>query len=424
MFDGSLRTEWGDHVANAPTKSVTWHADANNSVAQQADALATNRKLLRELWTIALINAGCTVRYSCDSVTAGTPGDGVNRWDADTDLVYSDFAAHSWMVLRLPTGLNSCEILINLESSATGSGFSIYMSAVGFTGGAVDARPTASDEWEITVGTSTGLETSNGSYVWHIVWSEDGTSIRLFVWRTTTLPIVMLFERVQQSPVAWAIPIASVYRFVTGGGAATYTNWIGSTSLRGRHAGAQYDMQLNSYTARDGANLDGKIPLYPVHVRNTTNGDLGVLRDFYIAASSIADKTTFPSGSTRQWMTFEDFVIPWDGTDLSGSSSNAKLVNEEYSTLVSITSNSGITRWTPIVIRTQIPSGLAMYVILKIGNNRFEIYDIDDEWLAMFADRSSIAVDGADTVITVLPNGGWWSDEFEISVILGREVVQ
>lgn len=93
-----------------------------------------------------------TPDYSCDGVTAGTPGDGVDRWGAAgafdaTKLIRSSGAvAHSWMVLKSPIGLGPFYMLLDWSASVDYQ-MIITFSKNAFTGGTTTAAPTATNSW-------------------------------------------------------------------------------------------------------------------------------------------------------------------------------------------------------------------------------------------------------------------------------------
>jgi hypothetical protein len=91
--------------------------------------------------------------YSCDSVTAGTPNDGVDRWGAafDASKIVRGVAgaAHSWYVLKSPlmNGFNFY-LLITFDSTSDPSA-SLFMAKTSFTGGTATANPTSTDSWAL-----------------------------------------------------------------------------------------------------------------------------------------------------------------------------------------------------------------------------------------------------------------------------------
>lgn len=99
-----------------------------------------------------------TVQYSCDGVTAGTAGDGVDRWGGATfnpdKIVQGDGSnPRSWFVLKSPVDLTDTgayAYMLMVWERPDGADYYqpvIYFSKSAFTGGSVTARPTAPDEW-------------------------------------------------------------------------------------------------------------------------------------------------------------------------------------------------------------------------------------------------------------------------------------
>ncbi len=182
-----------------PSLTKTWQFVPNYAIAATGTALGTNRTILKTIkdflttdaaeWVdnanIATTAANLwTVRYSCDSVVAGSAGDGVDRWDAITDLVWANAAsAHSWIVLRNTAIGSTAELLISCEgSSGSGHVLTIAISpSAGFTGGTTTARPTATDE-AVTLNNAAwgGVGTSDTSVKVHVVKSTDGECWRVF----------------------------------------------------------------------------------------------------------------------------------------------------------------------------------------------------------------------------------------------------
>jgi hypothetical protein len=186
-----------------PTLLKTWRFNVNKIQASAAN-LDWHRQMMRAIKD-ALIGDGAwgteptsiwTVDYSCDSVTAGTPGDAVDRWDADTDLVWDrELDPHSWIVFN--TGINggAAQLCINLDNNASSSVNSqcesievVFSWGGNFTGGSTTARPTATDEsdqlTQIVVGDWAGGQTGTcAATSWHMLMSDDGEEMRLFMLR-------------------------------------------------------------------------------------------------------------------------------------------------------------------------------------------------------------------------------------------------
>jgi hypothetical protein len=81
---------------------MAWdYTKINQETPQQPTILGLNRRTLRLLKESIKTVPGVTVRYSCDGLTAGVSGDGVDRLTTDVDLQYGNGATpRSWIVLR------------------------------------------------------------------------------------------------------------------------------------------------------------------------------------------------------------------------------------------------------------------------------------------------------------------------------------
>ena len=105
--------------ATTPHHSHRWQFDLGNTVAYGGTAIATNRALLRALVNGLLAIPGVSVYRSCDAASAGADGDGVNRWDSDTDLVVEELHAGEHLVERGPRGPGVAAV-VALEEPAAG----------------------------------------------------------------------------------------------------------------------------------------------------------------------------------------------------------------------------------------------------------------------------------------------------------------
>lgn len=125
----------------------TWTTSLNN-VATTASLNAQAQQIIRAMKDNYKA-AGWTVDYSCDSVTAGTPADGVDRWDSDTDLVWAaGGVAHSWMVLKSPTNYpgtgKTIYLLIACSTGASSQHLvNVTIGSATFTSGSTTTDPTA-----------------------------------------------------------------------------------------------------------------------------------------------------------------------------------------------------------------------------------------------------------------------------------------
>lgn len=104
--------------------------------------------------------------------------------------------------------------------------------------------------------------------------------------------------------------------------------------------------------------------------------------------------------------------------------------------IVSITGDPS-TRFTPVVARMQVASGAYPWIIYSGGDSQFDERLIfwptrpeqanqsgDQRWTPQYRDRSSLVVDGDELVATILPNSGWWRDNFNLLFIAGVEMIE
>ena len=258
-----------------PTIEKTWQFNVNRNVGALSSNTQVNKQLLLDMknmliatsslgtWTNA---AGATitptnpwtVRYSCNGTTAGTAGDGVDRWQSLSDMNPGQMtgvnsltsAARSWIVLKNTTldGGGNFQVLFDwLSDTNLGSTFwgdygscVMYVSrTAGFTGGTTTSRPTATDEVFLGSGfTATTLVNTNfanygsycpifgdfgsiqsnqiglfnGGYTLHCLTANDGSSYRLIVSRGSAVSFILAFEKLGNgNNLLWSTPIFIIH---------------------------------------------------------------------------------------------------------------------------------------------------------------------------------------------------------------------
>ena len=160
----------GELVLPAQANGISWHEQAMFFIKEQLVSLGSNP------WT---------VQYSSDASIAGVAGDGIDRWLTVGDLNWGG-TTRSWIVLRNVTGK---EILLDLQG-ANATRMRAYCSySAGFTGGATNSRPTATDEQQIIdsalssndfwSGNVNAAATHPGGVV-YVHQSEDGLISRVY----------------------------------------------------------------------------------------------------------------------------------------------------------------------------------------------------------------------------------------------------
>ncbi len=345
-----------------PVLSKTWQYDVNIQNPAQGTALADAQKVIRRIKT-ALIGFGTlpwTIRYSCDSVTAGAAGDGVDYWTTDAKLVWSSITntgVRSWIVLK-QTGIGTnhqvCIHLMHTGGSGVGSDtLEVAVSAnAGFTGGTTSARPTATDEIVIRDGTysaSAPASTIKGTW-WnsesaaattqqtelHCMQSTDGQCSRAVICYQNGAISFWMFDKIQAAVTGLTYPFADT---VMGGGGAiqsandvtTYAAFLNNSSTYGytnaaimlcymtsegsiASSTAQWAIGSRHFFAND---FDGSFPMSPVGIYSETTaarGRHGYLADLWFGGSYGHTGETYPNDTTRTFCTFGNMIHSWNGT--------------------------------------------------------------------------------------------------------------
>jgi hypothetical protein len=148
-----------------------------------------------------LDNYGWSVSRSSDSVSAGAS----DYWLSSANLIWAT-GNRSWIVLRndaINTGGQGFQVCIDL-SNATKTNCTVVVSPnAGFTGGAINARPTATDELVILSNTRYINDTT---YSLRIHISSDYECTRIFAFSSGTHVTSWYFEKPKSPPAAISIP--------------------------------------------------------------------------------------------------------------------------------------------------------------------------------------------------------------------------
>lgn len=315
-----------------PSVSKTYQFNVGQAITAQGTALATNRRILRTIKN-TLIGFGTlpwTVRESCDSVTAGSVGDGVDRWSSDSNLVWANSgSAHSWMVLRQTGIATNYEICISCESaSANGSSLTLVVSpSAAFSGGSTTARPTATDEIALlsnAVWGGVGSTDSNAKI--QAFQSTDGQVTRVFVHVSNTVRTYWSFTKPANAIAGWSNPSMSLALGSASSGVLTYTNLntnangkgrVGSTTCSFYMTGEAFGGSMLGQQINFAGDISSNYPISPIGLASltTSNRDrYGTVYDAWWGADTLSEGTTYPNDASRTHVQFGVMVFPWDGS--------------------------------------------------------------------------------------------------------------
>ncbi len=308
-----------------PSLTKTWQFNANNAQGALGSASLNNRTLF-----VALKNAmkgfgtnPWTVVYSCDSVTAGTAGDGVDRIVTAANVVASTAGARSWIVLK-QTGIGSnYQLLITFDVTNGNTAFAdiTYSPSAGYTGGTTTTNPTATDQsTNMTPSQAWSGISTDVACRWTVMQSTDGQCTRWLVFAAGTQRVFAMFEK-GANPTT-GTPGA------TNSGWATYTNQIGSTLAGQTIQNAIQTTTVVSYetaAANIGiaSEVSGVWDIFPFGATSSATvgarGRLFTIQDAWLTSPNLAVGDSFPAtGTTNQFIVcggsaaLFTVVLPWN----------------------------------------------------------------------------------------------------------------
>lgn len=312
-----------------PTLQKTWQYNVNVAQAATGTALATNRALIRAIKNalIGFATLPWTVRYSCDSVTAGSAGDAVDRWDSDTDLVFATApSAHSWIVLR-QTGIASAfELLISMPVAAgTGTNITMELSATGFSGGSTTARPTASDSVSLFSGQA--FSASDVSYRWNVWQSTDGQCTRIAIAYSSNFTFLVVIDKPSNATAGWTNPYYGFANYNSSGvlvtsfvsAAATGKMRSGSTTGNVTYMieGIANNITVDTTIGNLANEIDSSWDMWPLSIASYTTGVRGRhgnAVDLWMVSAVRANSDMIPGDGSNQFAVFKPFIFPWNGS--------------------------------------------------------------------------------------------------------------
>lgn len=287
----------------------------------ELQSTVTSTNLKREIaWMIkeALVAAGMVVKSSSNRVTAGN----ADYWGSYLDILVQTVGnIGTWLVLQHPTGGGEMLIAFNYTNYNTCRFF--FSAVAGFTGGTLEAIPTASDQMSLG---SIDLLNTNQATIQAMV-SASGT-FRCIMLQSNIVRLWLVgekirdahsdllggyFFRVQQTtnPMAYT----TVHR-------VAYTVaclWSDGSAITVRTCTPGIDVSALGEVWNE-TSWDGYYPNTPidlVSVTSTKQGLLGRFEDAWFGPSTgINTGDTMPDagGNPMRFVQFDHIIWPWDGT--------------------------------------------------------------------------------------------------------------
>ena len=310
-----------------PTLVKTYQFNVNNSTAAQGSALADNRQQLINIVNAmtGFANNPWVVDYSCSSTTAGTKGDGVNRWTTQANLVWNNAgSAHSWIVLKQNGWATGAELLISL-SNASGTGNVLttkFSPSSGFTGGSTTADPTATDAVAILTNATWTTVGSDLAYRWSVIQSTDGANTIVMGASSGSVAHIWFFQPPANTPSAF--PLAMM---ISGNATGTGTinnsikalvNGVNPTTwavgMEGANISANVLLPNDTNIGNIANEVTGNWPMIPLGLWCLSvgaRGRQGTLVDLWYGSTSIATGDGYPS-TGNQFVQLGVLIVPWN----------------------------------------------------------------------------------------------------------------
>ncbi len=330
----------------APTPTKTWEFDVNHV------GITTRQELMFQLKNKLIGNGATafsnppTVKSSSDATTA----DNTDRWLNSGDITFEEPAgAHSWIVFNLPNVSPNLEMCWSCEDNPGGGANQwecFFSHSAGFTGGTINARPTAADEQNSYTGGSAAMIDANGigsnPARLHMAQSSDGQVLRM--WAYSAAVTIGYFEVYQPTNTAtnWADPWVannSWHKYNTGANApqATITKlaqWSGTAFTRGYAGGALMNYRYTMEAVGDNGSVEEFLayhqnypedlepgscfPFFPMGIFSSTigaRGRIGEAVDKWWGPTVIVDASHAPEDASRTFVKVNDIWLPWTGGD-------------------------------------------------------------------------------------------------------------
>ncbi len=330
-----------------PAIEKTWQYYVNKDWNWDGTPTFGKQKFLSvKIGLTTFASAAWTIEYSCDGSTAGSAGDGVDRWGDDIDdvtsLVHvsSDSSARSWIVLKQSAIASNFQILIDLVGTTNNRVDIYYSYSEGFTGGAIDSRPTATDEFLLCNDLDWGTGSASAGGRHNVVMSNDGEVTRVFFVGDGNIQGFFSFELPKNIATGWTTPHVCINALKQGGTSVLkYADILEASTDYGAYSTFNNTFTGNSnsincflssessktFAVSDGANQDmsfnqisKKWEMYPVGFycdQAPFRGRHATLYDMWFIASSLGNGRTIPK-ETKDYVVLDDICIPWNNTTL------------------------------------------------------------------------------------------------------------
>jgi hypothetical protein len=283
-----------------PTPTKTWQFNANNAQAALGSATTDNKTLILAIKN-AMVGFGTqpyTVGYSCNSVTAGTVNDGVDRITTIANIVTNTAGnAHSWIVLKQSGISSGFQLLIAFDSGTLAlTAITVRFSpAAGFTGGTTTANPTATDQVTLISSQSWGGQVGDVAYRWTVMQSSDGQCLRVVIFSAGVLVGSWYLEKLANATGGTPGYINQGYGLIS---VSVGPNFASGLTFQNS---ASCSVVVSGESAANGSiasEVTGVFDIFPIALVGTTvgaRGRIGTLQDMWAGSAGVAVGDVYPA---------------------------------------------------------------------------------------------------------------------------------
>jgi hypothetical protein len=300
-----------------PTLSKAWQMSCNNAIAAQGTLLADVRLMWRTIKNqmLAFAASPFVVKYSCNSVVAGVPGDGIDRWVTDANLVWNQSGgAHSWIVLGQSGILSTTQVLISLSpvSGSNPQTIKYAVSNAGFTGGSTTLDPTATDATLVVSAASVPNFSTDLATRWSVMQTNDGQCTRIIVFAGGNLAFQGFIDKLANPTTGYSN--GGVIGFSASAGINVLN--VGQTNQAGGSSTTQaaWESAAGLAIPNDMSGLWDMFPCSAFGLTVGARGRMGTFQDMWVGSSGIATGDVYPlTGSpAAQFIQVGQVIHPWN----------------------------------------------------------------------------------------------------------------
>lgn len=309
-----------------PSKELTWQFNVNKAVGATGNIVTDVKSYLLAL-KASLIGFALnpwTVAMSSNATSAGAS----DYWSSASDLTWNASAAHSWIVL---TAANGSQLCLDLKNSTSYNGIIAYSPSGAYTGGSTTARPTATDEIQLSTTFCYGTAYTGKL---HVLMDSTGQHTRFMLAISSNVFTYFVISQVTAQPgFTWTPSIVAAWFSNSSTGvvaegtcvtAYSYYTWYSGASLAMTLGIERYSTSNTSAINRTTAmTTTSAWALGVVTGMWATIGKFAIpsgasysaLPDVLIGSATNAIGSTYlNSSSERAWAQFGAIVLPWNNT--------------------------------------------------------------------------------------------------------------